>query len=78
MTPPFAECGGCTSAAELEDLEEEQILSLIRCRLEELKRAGCDSLDCIILASRVDVALERAADLVARGCPPRLALRILL
>jgi hypothetical protein len=61
-----------------EGLNEETVLSLIRCRLAELKRAGCDSPDCVVLAGRVDVDLEGAADLVARGCPADLALRILL
>jgi len=66
------------SADEFESLDKQAILSLIRCRLAELNRAGCDSPDCVVLAGRVDVDLEGAADLVARGCPADLALRILL
>lgn len=77
-TTPPADCGGCTSAAELERLEEEAIVSLIRCRLEALRRAGCDTPECLVLAGRVDVRLDRAADLIARGCPPDVALRILV
>lgn len=71
-------CGGTLTAAELEELGEDEVVSLIRCRLEALKRAGCDALECLLLATRVDVDLEPAAALVARGCPPPLALRILL
>lgn len=71
-------CGGCTSPAEFEELAEDEIVFLIRCRLAELERAGCDSPDCVVLASRADVGLEQAADLISRGCPADLALRILL
>lgn len=71
-------CGGSTPAARFEELGEDEIVDLILCRLAELKRAGCDGPDCLVLASRVDLDLERAADLVAGGCPPALALRILL
>jgi hypothetical protein len=71
-------CGATLTASELEELGEDEVVSLIRCRLEALKRAGCDALDCLLLATRVDVGLEPAAALVARGCPPALALRILL
>lgn len=77
-TTALTDCGGCTSAADFEELGEGEIVSLIRCRLQELQRAGCDSPDCVVLASRVDVRLELAADLIARGCPADLALRILL
>jgi hypothetical protein len=77
-TTALTACGGCTSSAEIEGLEEEEIVSLIRCRLAELQRAGCDGPDCLVLAGRVDIRLERAAELISRGCPPDLALRILL
>jgi len=71
-------CGGVRSADEVEFLDDADVLELILCRLDELKRAGCTSPGCAILAGRVDVSVEAAADLLARGCPPELALRILL
>jgi len=71
-------CGGVLSAAELEFLDEPDVVELILCRLDQLKRVGCVSPDCAVLAGRVDVSVEAAVDLVARGCPPELALRILL
>ena len=71
-------CSGAVASAELEGLADDVIVDLILCRLEELRRAGCDAPDCLVLATRVDVAIEKAADLVARGCPADLALRILL
>jgi hypothetical protein len=71
-------CGGAIPAAQFEELGDEEIVALIRCRLEELGLAGCNSPDCLVLASRVDLDLDRAVDLVARGCPAALALRILL
>ena len=71
-------CSGATSAGELEGLDENEIVDLIRCRLVELTRAGCESSDCVVVAGRVDVSLDAAVDLVARGCPARLVLPILL
>jgi hypothetical protein len=71
-------CSGSTPAARFEELGEQEIVDLILCRLEKLERAGCGSPDCLVLASRADLDLEQAVDLVARGCPPELALRILL
>jgi hypothetical protein len=71
-------CNGTVTPAEFENLPDGEIVDLILCRLEELRRAGCHTADCLVLASRVDVGLEQAADLVARGCPADLALRILL
>ncbi len=71
-------CAHTVTGAELEHLSDGEIVAAILCRLEELKRAGCHAPRCLELASRTDVDLELAADLVARGCPPELAVRILL
>lgn len=71
-------CGGVVGADEFERLDEVTAFELILCRLDRLKRAGCVSPDCAVLAGRVDVSVEAAVDLVERGCPPELALRILL
>ena len=76
--PEREACGGILSADEVEILDEEDVVDLILCRLDQLKRAGCAAPDCALVAGRVDVSLEAAVDLVARGCPPELLLRILL
>lgn len=78
MTASTLECGGWIDPDLLEELDVEAIVSLIRCRHDELEAAGCDSPGCFVLAGRLDVELGRAADLVGRGCTPELALRILL
>ena len=64
------------TVADLTAFEEEQ--SVIHWRFTMLSRSGYGFDEAITLAARVDVDLHRAADLVARGCPPQLALRILL
>jgi hypothetical protein len=47
-------------------------------RHEQLMRAGCDPSGAMILAKRSHVDLHEAVDLLERGCPPRVALEILL
>ena len=47
-------------------------------RREELERAGYPARAAAQLATRHDVDLHTAVDLVERGCPSELALRILL
>ncbi len=49
-----------------------------RWRTEELERAGYGQEAAAALASRHDVDLHLAVELVERGCDPELALRILL
>jgi hypothetical protein len=70
-------CFGSWSSNEIEWRDEEEILARILCRLGVLKHAGCDQPGCVLLAGRLDVALERALTLLARGCPPALAIQIL-
>lgn len=55
--------------------EEERVLAW---REAELMRAGFQRDDAFELACRPDVDLHQAIDLLARGCPPPTALRILL
>lgn len=64
--------------SEFEQLAENEIVALIVGRLDELRRAGCDDPDCIVLASRADVDLGQALGLLTRGCSARLTLRILV
>jgi hypothetical protein len=71
-------CGETIGSDAVEERAEDEILSRILCRLSELKRIGCDQPDCVVLAGRLDVSLDRALELVGRGCPPGLAVRILL
>jgi hypothetical protein len=72
------DCGGRIESELAEELGVGTIVALIRCRLAELTRAGCHSMECVVLATRLDIEIERATELVGRGCPPELAVRILL
>jgi hypothetical protein len=47
-------------------------------RAEELERAGYPPAAAVELATRTDVDLHRAAELLQRGCTPELALQILV
>lgn len=47
-------------------------------RLEELCRAGYDEEDATEIAFHLDIDLHKAVDLVRRGCPSRIAARIVL
>jgi hypothetical protein len=47
-------------------------------RAEALERAGFDVSSSTIIAMRHDVDLHDAIELLERGCPPELAIRILL
>jgi hypothetical protein len=56
----------------------EEATAVLEWRFSQLTRSGFAAADALLLATRVDVDLHRAADLVARGCPLSLALEILL
>lgn len=73
-----ASCGETLRSDEAERRGNAELVARILCRLERLKRIGCDRPDCLLLAGRLDVDLDRAVELVARGCPPDLAVRILV
>ena len=49
-----------------------------RWRTDELRRVGFDLEQATLLALEPGVDLHAAIDLVERGCPPELAVRILL
>jgi hypothetical protein len=57
---------------------ESEMSQVERWRADELERAGYDPRAAATLAKRHDVDLHRAADLLHNGCPPELALQILL
>jgi hypothetical protein len=64
--------------AELTTPGEEEATEVLEWRFSQLTRSGFAVEDALALATCANVDLHRAADLVARGCPPSLALRILL
>ena len=66
------------TVAEFETLSEQEAADVLEWRFSQLTRSGFAARDAIRLATRLDVDLHRAADLLVRGCPPDLALRILL
>ena len=47
-------------------------------RREQLRRAGCRRFEAEVLARERQVDLHEAVELLERGCPPRVALEILL
>ena len=65
------------AAAELTKVETERD-RITRWRTEELERAGFEPRGASLIASRWDVDLHHATDLLRAGCSPELALQILL
>jgi len=59
------------------DIIETELDRVERWRTSELMRAGFPGDDAVALAARTDVDLHEAIELVRRGCPPDLAIRIL-
>ena len=66
-----------TAPIEFDDSAEEEHSRVLRWRCEELRRAGYDLKNAILLAVNSEVDLQLALDLPARGCPHETALRIL-
>lgn len=52
--------------------------TIVAWRREQLTSVGYSDWDAEVIATRTDVDLHVAVGLVAHGCPPALALRILL
>ena len=65
------------SSAEIPTLETERE-RVERWRAETLERAGYDSVSALSLAARPDIDLHHAIELVEQGCPPDVAVKILL
>lgn len=63
---------------EFDDSAEDEHVRVFRWRCEELRGAGYDLKDAILLAVNTEVDLPLALDLPAQGCPHETALRILL
>jgi hypothetical protein len=66
------------SATDISLIEHSEIERIERWRAEELERAGYEPRAAGRLAVRHDVDLHTAVDLLEHGCPPELALKILL
>ena len=62
----------------VEEIVETELDRVERWRADELMRAGFDPASAIALATRMDIDLHRATELVDRGCSAELALQILL
>jgi hypothetical protein len=63
-----------TAAHEIIETELDRVE---RWRTAELMRVGFAGDDAVALAARTDVDLHQAIELVQRGCPTELAVRIL-
>jgi len=66
------------AATDITLVDSTEIERIERWRAEELERAGYEPRAAGRLAVRHDVDLHSAVDLLERGCPTDLALRILL
>jgi hypothetical protein len=66
------------TAANTNVITESELDRIVRWRSEELERAGYSPDGAAALAARLEVDLHDATELVKRGCPPDIALRILL
>lgn len=49
-----------------------------RWRFEELRRAGYEPVDALVLSRRSEIDLHAAIDLLSHGCPSSTAVQILL
>ena len=65
------------ASTDLQTPFETEAERIERWRAEELERAGYERRWALFLALRPDVDLHRAVDLLARGCEPALAVKIL-
>jgi succinylglutamate desuccinylase len=66
------------AATDIYLVDQTEIERIERWRAEELERAGFEPRQAGRLAVRHDVDLHTATGLLERGCPPDLALKILL
>jgi hypothetical protein len=57
---------------------EQRDGEVLRWRFEELRRAGFETEDALIVATDGQIDLHLATKLLREGCPPQTALRILL
>jgi len=66
------------SAAQVEESGAQEVDVVVSWRFEELLRAGADAGSALVLAGHTEIDLHEATRLLERGCPPALALQIML
>ena len=66
------------ASIEIQTFVETESERIEQWRAEELERAGYEPRAAAKVAVRHDIDLHLAVDLLGRGCPPDLALEILL
>lgn len=66
------------TAANTNVIIESELDRIVHWRSEELERAGYTPDGAASLAARLEVDLHEAIDLVKDGCPPDIAVKILL
>lgn len=66
------------TAAEFELLHEDEAERIIRWRFDVLSHAGYSWDEALQLATHVETDLHVATDLIHKGCPSKVAVRILL
>ena len=66
------------TVAQFETLPEEEAAAVIGRRFSQLANCGYSLEQAIALAVHLDIDLHRATGLVEGGCPPELAVQILL
>jgi len=59
------------------DVTDEEDDPVFLWRFEQLEHAGYDTCSAAMLASRHSIDLHEAVALIAKGCPPLTAVRIL-
>ncbi len=59
-------------------LEGEDAEALIAARYHALRDADCDAEAAVAIAAAPEISLEKAVDLLARGCDSRTVLHLLL
>ncbi len=66
------------TGAQFEQLEETEAVEMLRWRFDVLLRVGFDIEQAAVIAANVEIDLHDAENLMQRGCPPELVLRILM
>jgi hypothetical protein len=75
---PVVNEGETMAATDVRIADDTEAARIERWRQEELERAGYSAEQAAELAASAQVDLHEAIDLVDRGCPPGVALQILL
>lgn len=65
------------TAAQFEGLQIDEAAEVLAWRFDALCRSGFDLESAALVATNVEIDIHDALSLVARGCPPATALRIL-